>query len=77
MRLRKQKRDSVVVSFDQQEAGDWVDIVDHLADERNEAPTTTIQRTQIRQLLERRIDELFRCHAPHRLHPARSRRDER
>ena len=58
MRLRKQKRDSVVVSFDQQEAGDSGDIVDHLADERNEAPTTTIQRSEIRQLLERRIDEL-------------------
>ena len=58
MRLRKQKRDSVVVSFDQQEAGDSGDIVDYLADERNEAPTTTIQRGEIRQLLERRIDEL-------------------
>ena len=58
MRLRKQKRDSVVMSFDQQEPGDTGDIVDHLADERNEAPTTTIQRSEIRQLLERRIDEL-------------------
>ena len=58
MRLRKQKRESVVVSFDQQEAGDSGDIVNHLADERNEAPTTTIERSEIRQLLERRIDEL-------------------
>ena len=58
MRLRKQKRDSVVVSFDQEEPGDSGAIVEHLADERNEAPTTTIQRSEIRQLLERRIDEL-------------------
>lgn len=58
MRLRKQKRDSVVVSFDQPEPGDSGGIVEHLADERNEAPTTTIQRHEVRQLLERRIDEL-------------------
>ena len=58
MRLRKQKRDSVVVSFDQQDGADAGDIVDNLADERNEAPTTTIQRSEIRELLERRIDEL-------------------
>ena len=58
MRLRKQKRDSVVVSFDRPDAGDSGDIVDQLADDRNEAPSDTIMRGEIRQLLERRIDEL-------------------
>jgi RNA polymerase sigma-70 factor (ECF subfamily) len=58
MRLRKQKRDSVVVSFDQREPGDSGEIVDQLADERNEAPTDTMLRGEIRQVLERRIDEL-------------------
>ena len=58
MRLRKQKRDSVVVSFDQREPGDSGKIVDQLADDRNEAPTDTMLRGEIRQILERRIDEL-------------------
>jgi RNA polymerase sigma-70 factor (ECF subfamily) len=58
MRLRKQKRNSVVVSFDQPEAGDSGDIVDQLADDRNEPPGDTMIRGEIRQLLERRIDEL-------------------
>ena len=58
MRLRKQKRDSVVVSFDRPDAGDSGDIVSQLADDRNEAPSDTIMRGEIRQLLERRIDEL-------------------
>ena len=58
MRLRKQKRGSVVVSFDQREPGDSGKIVDQLADDRNEAPTDTMLRGEIRQILERRIDEL-------------------
>lgn len=58
MRLRKQKRNSVVVSFDQRGAGDSGDIVDHLADDRNEPQGDTMIRGEIRQLLERRIDEL-------------------
>ena len=58
MRLRKQKRDSVVVSFDQPEAGESGGMVDHLADDRNEAPGDTMMRGELRQLLERRIDEL-------------------
>ena len=58
MRLRKQKRHSVVVSFDQREPGDSGEIVDQLPDDRNETPTDRILRSEIRQLLERRIDEL-------------------
>ena len=58
MRLRKQKRNSVVVSFDQRGTGDSGDSVDQLADDRNEPPGDTMIRSEIRQLLERRIDEL-------------------
>ena len=58
MRLRKQKRHSVVVSFDQPETADAMDSVDQLPDDRNEPASDMMMRGEIRQLLERRIDEL-------------------
>jgi RNA polymerase sigma-70 factor (ECF subfamily) len=55
MRLRKQKRDRVVVPFvaDGQNAQD-LDPEDRTA----ESATTTLLRTEIRKILERRVDEL-------------------
>jgi RNA polymerase sigma-70 factor (ECF subfamily) len=57
MRLRKQKRDRVVVSFtdraappDQSEA--------EVADERTESPPSATLRAEIRRILEQRIDQL-------------------
>ena len=58
MRLRKQKRDNIVVPFQPGESEETSAIVDHIPDERTESPTTTTLRGEIRQLLERRIDEL-------------------
>ena len=55
MRLRKQKRDRVVVPFDsdQTAGGD-----DEVADRISESPSSATLRGEIRQILERRIDEL-------------------
>ena len=58
MRLRKQKRDSAVVSFRPFDAEDSGDIVSHLPDYPNESPSALTLRSEIRQLIERRIDEL-------------------
>lgn len=57
MRLRKQKR-NIVVPFQPGVPEETSDIVNHIPDERTESPTTTTLRGEIRQLLERRIDEL-------------------
>ena len=58
MRLRKQKRENVVVPFQPGESKETSATVDQIPDERTESPTTTTLRGEIRQLLERRIDEL-------------------
>jgi RNA polymerase sigma-70 factor (ECF subfamily) len=58
MRLRRQKRDNIVVPFQPGESEETSASVDHIPDERTESPTTTTLRGEIRQLLERRIDEL-------------------
>lgn len=58
MRLRKQKRENVVVPFEGNESRDANDVLGDLPDEKAESPTTTAVRGEIRRLLERRIDEL-------------------
>lgn len=58
MRLRKQKRESVVVPFEGSDSREISDVVSDLPDEKTESPTTTALRGEIRRLLEQRIDEL-------------------
>jgi RNA polymerase sigma-70 factor (ECF subfamily) len=58
MRLRKQKRESVVVSFDRPEPEDSDTSMEQLRDEKSESPMAATLRAEIRRLLERRIDEL-------------------
>ena len=55
MRLRRQKRDRVVVPF---EGKDGPTGADEPADERSESPAASTLRAELRRLLERRIDEL-------------------
>ena len=64
MRLRKQKRDRIVVPIREQAAtvadgseGRIADIA-HLADQKAEPPLTSTIRAEMRAILERRIDEL-------------------
>jgi len=54
MRLRRQKRERVVVPFDGPEEREEVDV----ADENAEPPSSAAMRAEVRRLLERRIDEL-------------------
>jgi RNA polymerase sigma-70 factor, ECF subfamily len=56
MRLRRQKRDRVVVSFAEgsPDSASEVDVADRSA----ESPTTAAMRAEVRLILERRIDEL-------------------
>ena len=58
MRLRKQKRDRVVVHFGERDTpeGDLPDA--DVADEKTESPPHAALRGEIRRMLERRIDEL-------------------
>lgn len=64
MRLRQQKRDRVVVPFDERSRQDAasteisIDRATQMADHRIEPPPQTAWRAEIRALLERRIDEL-------------------
>jgi len=61
MRLRRQKRDRVVVPFGDRRGkdADHGEIeMSHVADERIESPPTATLRAELRQILERRIDEL-------------------
>ena len=61
MRLRKQKRERVVVPFGGPRRPNDVraDAAEHVvADERAESPSTATLRAEIRSILERRIDEL-------------------
>ena len=56
-RLRKQKRDATVVLFDAyQREGEPTG--EHMPDEMTELPETAAMRSELRALLERRIDEL-------------------
>ena len=54
MRLRRQKRERVVVPFDGPEEREEVDV----ADENAELPSSAAMRAEVRRVLERRIDEL-------------------
>jgi RNA polymerase sigma-70 factor (ECF subfamily) len=58
LRLRKQKRDRVVVSFSDRPASDDAPTVLDMADERIESPPDALLRAEVRALLERRIDAL-------------------
>jgi RNA polymerase sigma-70 factor (ECF subfamily) len=59
MRLRRQKRDRVVVSMSGQESGDGRELdMSALADEKAESPTTSTLRSELRRMLEQRIDGL-------------------
>ena len=58
MRLRKQKRHPVVVSFDRQATDEEGARATDPEDRSAEPPITTALRTEMRKLLERRLDEL-------------------
>jgi RNA polymerase sigma-70 factor (ECF subfamily) len=57
MRLRRQKRDGTVVPFRQDSGADAPPEVE-VRDEKTESPSAAVLRTEIRRILERRIDEL-------------------
>jgi RNA polymerase sigma-70 factor (ECF subfamily) len=58
MRLRRQKRDRVVVPFEDRSAAEVNRSEADLADNRAEPPPTATLRAEIRRLIEGRIDEL-------------------
>ena len=59
MRLRRQKRDHVVVPFRAASASPAVDHeIEDVADEQAEPPSNAVLRAEIRRMLEQRIDEL-------------------
>jgi RNA polymerase sigma-70 factor (ECF subfamily) len=58
MRLRRQKRERVVVSFDARQPADRGAIEAERADDKTESPSTATLRAEVRRMLERRIDEL-------------------
>jgi len=58
MRLRKQKRDRIVVPFDQGGADGAARAVIDPEDDKLESPSASALRGELRRLLERRIDEL-------------------
>ncbi len=58
MRLRKHKRDRVVVPFEDGRATEPDPAEADVADERSESPPAATLRAEIRRALERRIDEL-------------------
>jgi RNA polymerase sigma-70 factor, ECF subfamily len=58
MRLRKQKRDRVVVHFGERDTSEGDQTNAEVADERVESPPDATLRGEIRRMLERRIDEL-------------------
>jgi RNA polymerase sigma-70 factor (ECF subfamily) len=58
MRLRKQRRDRVVVPFGDRHAAEPEQAEAETADDRIESPSTATLRGEIRRMLERRIDEL-------------------
>jgi RNA polymerase sigma-70 factor, ECF subfamily len=58
MRLRRRKRDRVVVPFDLSGSPDAGEYASDPADEKSESPAASTLRAEVRRLLERRIDEL-------------------
>jgi RNA polymerase sigma-70 factor, ECF subfamily len=58
MRLRKRKRDHVVVPFGDPNADPPGNAEADVPDEKGESPTSATLRSEIRHILERRIDEL-------------------
>jgi RNA polymerase sigma-70 factor (ECF subfamily) len=58
MRLRKQKRERVVIPFATGQTADGMTDRGEVADERAELPSAAAHRAEIRRILERRIDEL-------------------
>jgi RNA polymerase sigma-70 factor, ECF subfamily len=58
MRLRKQKRDRVVVPFRDRSATSAREEIEDVADQQAESPSTAVLRAEVRRMLERRIDEL-------------------
>lgn len=58
MRLRRQKRDRVVVSFGGEPRTERERVALDVADETSESPTNAALRAEVRRILERRIDEL-------------------
>lgn len=58
MRLRKQKRDRVVVPFDDRHGTEREHVEADVADQQTESPPHAMLRAEIRVMLERRIDEL-------------------
>jgi RNA polymerase sigma-70 factor (ECF subfamily) len=58
MRLRRHRRDRVVVPFARDEAHDNEGVENTVPDRTTESPTAATLRGEIRRLLERRIDEL-------------------
>ena len=57
-RLRKQKRAAIIVPFDAQERGEQRIQEGNMVDEKTEQPEAAAMRAELRQLLERKIDEL-------------------
>jgi RNA polymerase sigma-70 factor, ECF subfamily len=57
MRLRRQKRDGTVVPF-RPDGGDETLPEVEVRDDKTESPSAAVLRTEIRRMLERRIDEL-------------------
>ena len=58
MRLRRQKRDRVVVPFGARRGPDHELAEANMADDKAESPTDATMRVEVRRILERRIDEL-------------------
>jgi RNA polymerase sigma-70 factor (ECF subfamily) len=58
MKLRRQKRDRVVVAFGARRGPDGELPEADMADDKAESPTDATMRAEVRRILERRIDEL-------------------
>jgi RNA polymerase sigma-70 factor (ECF subfamily) len=58
MRLRRQKRDRVVVPFSDRSTSEPDPGEAQVADEKSESPDEAVLRAEMRRMLERRIDEL-------------------
>jgi RNA polymerase sigma-70 factor, ECF subfamily len=58
MRLRRQKRERVVVPFGERRGPDHEPPEADMADDKAESPTDATMRGEVRRILERRIDEL-------------------
>jgi RNA polymerase sigma-70 factor (ECF subfamily) len=58
MRMRRQRRDRVVVPFGGRGGGERERLEAGVADDKTESPTDATMRAEVRRMLERRIDEL-------------------